>query len=198
MVKRLLAIAFGLAAGQAFALDWQRPDCGEYAFESECINNYKNQLRRDRQMEFRKADIQFWYYERPDFSDNEKIEQAFEDKLEGALLVSFDIEKDGSVSAVALSDQTSQDVLVYAGPVLEAVKNWQFVPMEESVSGRTWLFPFIFKTEECNENADSPACVEEETSTREGAINAQTGSLLGYYGPQWSGPFYDLFFFESY
>nr|WP_158217350.1 energy transducer TonB [Microbulbifer agarilyticus] len=190
-----------MAASQALALDWQRPDCASFAQESACINDYKNQVRRDRQQEFRAAGVQFWYYERPDFSENAKVEKALADKLEGALLVSFDIEKDGSVSAVALRDQTSEDMLVYAGPVLDAVRNWQFVPMEEAVSGRTWLFPFIFKTEACGEVKDSAACAEEENSSHQGAIsNGVTKGAGGspeIYTPRWSGPFYDLFFIHS-
>ena len=161
MAKSLIAAISLLAASQAFSLDWQRPDCSSFERESECLNALKNEYRQTKQQEFRNEGISFWYYERPDYSDNEKIEQALEDKVEGALLVSFTVERDGSVSTVALKDQSSDEVQVYAQPLLAAVQNWQFVPTDTARPGQEWLFQFVFPQEECEEDEGGEACAKE-------------------------------------
>ena len=161
MAKSLIAAISLLAVSQAFSLDWQRPDCSSFERESECLNALKNEYRQAKQQEFRNEGISFWYYERPDYSDNEKIEQALEDKVEGALLVSFTVERDGSVSTVALKDQSSDVVQVYAQPILAAVQNWQFVPTDTARPGQEWLFQFIFPEDECEEDEGEKSCAKE-------------------------------------
>lgn len=158
MVKRFLtAIVLG-AASQAYGLDWERPECSAFDLERDCFNAYKNEMRQLRQQEFREAGLSFWYFERPDYSDNEAIKAAFEAKREGALLVSFTVEKDGSTSNVVVKDKTSEEVSVYSGPVLSAVQNWQFVPMDEAKPNQEWLFPFLFMSDKCEEGKDSESC----------------------------------------
>lgn len=158
MAKWLFAAVSLVAASQVFSLDWQRPDCSGFERESECLNALKNNYRQSKQQEFRNEGISFWYYERPDYSDNEKVEQALEDKVEGALLVSFTVERDGSVSSVVLKDQSAEVVQVYAEPVLAAVQNWQFVPTDAAHAGQEWLFQFVFPQDECKEGEEEEAC----------------------------------------
>ncbi|WGL15561.1 hypothetical protein PVT68_12350 [Microbulbifer bruguierae] len=164
MVKPMIAAASLLLASQAFSLDWQRPDCSAYKDFGECRNAEKNDYRRKKQEEFREKGLSFWYYERPDFSDNKKIEQALEDKVEGALYFSFTVERDGSVSAVSLKTKTSDEVEVYAAPILAAIKNWQFVPSKEAWPNQEWRYQFFFTQDDCAEAAeeDSEACSKED------------------------------------
>ena len=150
MVKSMIAAASLLVASQAFSLDWQRPDCSSFDTFSECRNAEKNDYRQKKQQEFREKGLSFWYYERPDLSDNEKIEQALEDKVEGALYFSFTVERDGSVSDVLLKDKTSDEVEVFAPPILAAIKNWQFVPSGKSWPGQEWRYQFFFDAEKCD------------------------------------------------
>ena len=161
MVKSLIAAASLLAASQAFSLDWQRPDCSAFDNFSECRNAEKNGYRQQKQQEFREKGLSFWYYERPDFSENETIEKAFEDKVEGALFFSFTVDRDGSVSSVALKEKTSEEVAVYAAPILAAIKNWQFVPAEQSWPDLEWRYQFYFEPEKCEKTGadeDSEPC----------------------------------------
>ena len=168
MVKSLIAAASLLAASQAFSLDWQRPDCSNFDSFSECRNAERNDYRRLKQQELRDKGLSFWYYERPDFSDNENIEKALEKKVEGALFFSFNVERDGSVSSVALRDKSSEEVAVYAEPILAAMKNWQFVPSEKSWSNQEWRYQFFFDPEECEEGA--------EEDTEKESCEADSGS----------------------
>ena len=158
MVKPMIAAASLLLASQAFSLDWQRPDCSAYKDFGECRNAEKNDYRRKKQEEFREKGISFWYYERPDFSDNEKLEKAIEDKIEGALYFSFTVESDGSVSNVALKENSSEPAKVYAEPILAAMKNWQFVPTEKSWPDQEWRYQFFFKPDDCEEDAEAENC----------------------------------------
>ena len=158
MVKSLIAAASLFAASQAFSLDWQRPDCSAFDSFSECRNAEANDYRRQKQQELRDKGLSFWYFERPDFSDNERIEKALEDKVEGVMYVSFTVERDGSVSGVALSKKSSEEVAVYAEPILAAIKNWQFVPSEKSWPDQEWRYQFFFEPEECEEDAQEESC----------------------------------------
>ncbi|WP_323846314.1 hypothetical protein [Microbulbifer magnicolonia] len=154
MVKSLLIVLSLAAAGQASALDWQRPDCAAYQRESECFNAMQNDYRQAKQNEFRDEGLSFWYYERPDFSVNEAAQKALDDKLEGALLVSFTVERDGSVSNVVLKDKSSDEVTVYAAPIITAVSNWQFVPTDTRKPDREWRFAFLFEKDECEKGEE--------------------------------------------
>ncbi|WP_066960231.1 energy transducer TonB [Microbulbifer sp. Q7] len=158
MVKTLIAAASLLAVSQAFSLDWQRPDCSAFDSFRECRNAERNDYRRQKQQELRDKGLSFWYFERPDFSDNQVVEKALEDKVEGVLFFSFTVERDGSVSAVALRDQSSEEVQVYAAPILAAMKNWQFVPSETSWPDQEWRYQFFFESENCEEGSRESDC----------------------------------------
>ncbi|MFV8780842.1 energy transducer TonB [Microbulbifer sp. SA54] len=167
MVKQLFAAVSLLVASQAFSLDWQRPDCSGFDSFSECRNAERNGYRQQKQQEFREKGLSFWYYERPDFSDNKKIEKALKDKVEGALFFSFNVERDGSVSSVVLKEKTNEEVQVFAAPILAAMKNWQFVPSEQSWPNQEWRFQFYYEAEQCEEgkdDEDKKACMSEEQS----------------------------------
>lgn len=158
MVKSMIAVTSLLLASQAFSLDWQRPDCTAFESFSECRNAERNTYRRQKQQELREKGLSFWYFERPDFSDNEKVEAALENKIEGVLYVSFTVRRDGSVSDVAVREQNSEDVTVYAEPILAAMKNWQFVPSETSWPNQEWRYQFFFEPEECEEDSQGEDC----------------------------------------
>ncbi|MBB5211573.1 energy transducer TonB [Microbulbifer hydrolyticus] len=158
MVKLLVAAASLIAASQAFSLDWQRPDCSAFESFSECRNAESNAYRRQKQQELRDKGLSFWYFERPDFSDNEKVEEALENKVEGVLFVSFTVASDGSVSEVAVKEKSSEDVAVYAAPILAAMKNWQFVPSETSWPNQEWRYQFFFEPEECEADSQDGDC----------------------------------------
>ncbi|WP_299594173.1 hypothetical protein [uncultured Microbulbifer sp.] len=163
MVKLLagvatLLLATLLLASNALAEDWQRPDCSTFEEFSACRNAERNDYRRQKQQEFRANGLSFWYYERPDFSENKVVEKALKDKVEGALFFSFSVERDGSVSAVELSKKSSEEVAVYAGPILAAMKNWQFVPSEKSWANQEWRYQFFFEPEQCNEDTQEESC----------------------------------------
>ncbi|WP_346838084.1 hypothetical protein [Microbulbifer sp. SAOS-129_SWC] len=170
MVKSMIAAVSLLVASQAFSLDWQRPDCSGFDRFSECRNAEKNAYREKKQKEFREKGLSFWYYERPDLSENEAIEQALEDKVEGALYFSFTVERDGSVSEVHLKDKTSQAVEVFAPPILAAIQNWQFVPSEKSWPEQEWRYQFYFEADKCEGDVkdkakgSSAACEGDEPS----------------------------------
>ncbi|WP_226703514.1 energy transducer TonB [Microbulbifer elongatus] len=168
MVKSLIAAASLVAASQPFSLDWQRPDCSAYDSHSECENALNNAYRRGMQQEFKDKGLSFWYYERPDYSEDEQAEQAFEDKIEGALYFSFTVEKDGSVSDVAVKAKSSDEVMAYAGPIMASINNWQFVPSDQSWPDLEWRYAFYFEPEECEEGA--------EEDTEEGSCEADSGS----------------------
>ncbi|WP_160152043.1 energy transducer TonB [Microbulbifer sp. ALW1] len=167
MVKRVLIVASMLFASQAFSLDWQRPDCSAYESFSECRNAEKNAYRQSKQQEFREKGLSFWYYERPDFSENEAVEKALEDKVEGALFFSFDVEKNGSVSGLTLKHKTSEEVAVYAAPLLAAIKNWQFVPAETSWKGLEWRYQFYFEPKACDGEEPATACEDKAEGNTE-------------------------------
>ncbi|WOX04158.1 energy transducer TonB [Microbulbifer pacificus] len=163
MVKSVFTAITLLASSQAFCLDWERPDCSKYADFGECRNAESNNYRLQKQQEFREKGLSFWYYERPDYSDNKKVEQALEDKVEGALFFSFTVKRDGSVADVALKSKTSDEVAVFAEPILAAIKNWQFVPSEKDWQDQEWRYQFFFKQEDCDaEASDTEACAAEE------------------------------------
>ena len=165
MVKSLIAAASLFAASQAFSLDWQRPDCSAFDSFSECRNAEANDYRRQKQQELRDKGLSFWYFERPDFSDNEDVEKALEEKVEGVLYVAFSVARDGSVSEVTVRDQSSEAVSVYAAPILAAMKNWQFVPSEKSWPDQEWRYQFFFEPEECDEDSQGEDCTAESDST---------------------------------
>ena len=165
MVKSLIAAASLVAASQAFSLDWQRPDCSAFDSFSECRNAEANDYRRQKQQELRDKGLSFWYFERPDFSDNEDIEKALEEKVEGVLYVAFSVARDGSVSEVTVRDQSSEAVSVYAAPILAAMKNWQFVPSEKSWPDQEWRYQFFFEPEECDEDSQAEDCNADSDST---------------------------------
>ena len=165
MVKQLLFAGALLVASQASGLDWQRPDCSAFNSFSECRNAENNNYRRQKQKEFRELGLSFWYFERPDFTDNEEVKQALEDKVEGALDFSFSVGSDGRVSAVSLTHKSSDAVEVYAAPILAAMRNWQFVPSENAWVDLKWSYEFYFDPEECeDEDKESEACEAEETA----------------------------------
>ncbi|WGL16179.1 hypothetical protein PVT68_15570 [Microbulbifer bruguierae] len=165
MVKPVLFVGALLAASQAFGEDWQRPDCSAFESFSECRNAQNNDYRRQKQKEFRELGLSFWYFERPDFSDNKEIEQAQEDKVEGALYFSFSVGIDGRVSAVSLQHKSSDAVEVYAAPILAAIQNWQFVPSDKSWPDLKWSYQFFFDPEACDEeDGESEACKAEDES----------------------------------
>jgi len=165
VVKSLIAAASLFAASQAFSLDWQRPDCSAFDSFSECRNAEANDYRRQKQQELRDKGLSFWYFERPDFSDNEDVEKALEEKVEGVLYVAFSVARDGSVSEVTVRDQSSEAVSVYAAPILAAMKNWQFVPSEKSWPDQEWRYQFFFEPEECDEDSQGEDCTAESDST---------------------------------
>lgn len=158
MVKAAIAMVALFAAGQAYSQDWQRPDCAGFDSFSECRNAERNNYRRQKQQEFREKGLSFWYYERPDFSGNEKVEKAIEDKVEGALYFSFTVERDGSVSGVTLKENSSASAHVYAEPILAAIKNWQFVPADKTWPDQEWRYQFFFEEEKCEEDSDTVNC----------------------------------------
>lgn len=161
VVRSVFTAVALLVSSPALCLDWQRPDCTEYANFNECRNAESNNYRMQKQQEFREKGLSFWYYERPDYSDNKKIKQALEDKVEGALFFSFTVKRDGSVADVALKSKTSNEVAVFAAPILAAMKNWQFVPSENDWPNQEWRYQFFFKQEDCDaETSEAEACTE--------------------------------------
>ena len=164
MVKPFVFPAFMLIASSALGMDWQRPDCSAYESFSECRNAEINSYRQSKQREFRDSGLSFWYYERPDYSENQAVKKAMEDKLEGALVFRFDVLADGSVANAVLKQQSSSEVGVYVEPLLVAIKNWQFVPADRTWEGLEWRYQFFFEPESCGDEVPTGSCDENSES----------------------------------
>lgn len=153
MRKLLLLILIGWTQLGA-AADWQRPDCSGYDEFSECRNAVRNAYRTQKNTELKALGLSFWYFERPDFG-GEAYKEAFKDKVEGLITVSFDVEKDGKTSNVELKYASSEKVKVYLPAFTEAMKNWLFVPVDASVKGVTWDYNLFFEQDSCDKEVSS-------------------------------------------
>lgn len=131
-------------------LPWQQPDCSQFSSYKKCQNSTKLKYRKMRQKEMRSHGLSFDYFERPGFEGAE-VGKALKDKVSGALIVTFDVIKNGNTQNVKVKAASSEQVMVYAKPLIDAIKLWTFVPVDEVKGGVQWHTEIFFEPEACKE-----------------------------------------------
>ncbi|MBU2917316.1 energy transducer TonB [Psychrosphaera sp. F3M07] len=160
MLKKLILVMSVLGsisfanASEVEVEQWQAPDCSKFEKFSVCRNAVKADYRRARQSQMKSHGLSFWYYERPTYK-GEALTSAFKDKVEGALTLKFDVTTDGKTKNVTLYSASSEEVQIFAQPIITAIENWTFMPIDNMVKGVEWKTEFFYEQKECESEADS-------------------------------------------
>jgi hypothetical protein len=140
----LLKFAPAVHAQDAF----QRPDCTAFQAmpepEATCFRKTKIALFYANADALQKTGLEFLYMGRPDAEDSPEAKKVLEDKTEGAFLIRYSVQVDGTVHDVRIDEASSDAIRHLAKLWADAIAQWKFAKIEKPVKdvpfGRIYLY----------------------------------------------------------